>query len=52
VLDHWQDSGATEAMHGKLRRQCRIAAGRKPEPSAAVIDSQPVKAAVVRGSGR
>jgi transposase len=45
VLDHWQDSGATEAMHGELRRQCRIAAGRKPEPSAAVIDSQSVKAA-------
>jgi hypothetical protein len=32
-------------MHGELRRQWRIAAGRKPEPSAAVIDSQPVKAA-------
>jgi hypothetical protein len=39
VLDHWQDCGATEAMHGELRRQCRIAAGRKPEPSAAVTDS-------------
>ena len=45
VLDHWQDSGATEAMHGELRRQCRIAAGRKPKLSAAVIDSQSVKAA-------
>jgi transposase len=45
VLDHWQGCGATEAMHGELRRQCRIAAGRKPEPSAAVIDSQSVKAA-------
>ena len=41
----WQDSGATEAMHDELRRQCRIAAGRKPEPTAAVIDSQSVKAA-------
>ena len=45
VLDGWQESGATEAMHGELRRQCRIAAGRKPEPSAAIIDSQSVKAA-------
>ena len=33
-------------MHGELRRQCRIATGRKPEPSAAVIDSQSVKATV------
>jgi putative transposase len=52
VLDGWQESGATEAMHGELRRQCRIAAGRKPGPSAAVIDSQSVKAAgtVAEGS--
>ena len=41
----WQASGATEAMHGELREQCRIAAGRKPQPTAAVIDSQSVKAA-------
>jgi transposase len=53
VLDGWQDSGATEAMHGGLRRQCRIAAGRTPEPSAAVIDSQSVKAAeTVRKNSR
>jgi transposase len=39
ALDGWQQSGATEAeaMHAELRRQCRIAVGRKPEPSAAVI---------------
>ena len=43
LLNHWQDGGATEAMHGELRRQYRIAAGRKPEPSAAAIDSQSVK---------
>ena len=41
----WQASRATEAMHGELREQCRIAAGRKPQPTAAVIDSQSVKAA-------
>jgi hypothetical protein len=46
-------SGATEDMHGELRRQCRIAAGRKPEPTAAVIDSRSVKAAeTVAGPGR
>ena len=39
-----EESGAIEAMRGELRRQCRIAAGRRPEPSAAVIDSQSVKA--------
>ena len=53
VLDGWEKSGATEAMHDGLRRQCRIAAGRTPEPTAAVIDSQSVKAAEqVAGSGR
>jgi transposase len=45
VLDGWGKSGATEAMHDELRRQCRIAAGREPGPTAAVIDSQSVKAA-------
>jgi transposase len=45
ALDGWGRSGATEAMHDELRRACRIAAGRQPEPAAAVIDSQSVKAA-------
>ena len=45
VADGWHRSGATEAMHHQLRRPCRIAAGREPEPTAAVIDSQSVKAA-------
>ena len=44
-LAGWQESGATAAMHDELREQCRIAAGRRPEPTAAVIDSQSVKAA-------
>ena len=44
-LDGWGKSGATEAMHDELRRACRIAAGREPGPTAAVIDSQSVKAA-------
>ncbi len=45
IMAGWQASGAVEAMHGELRDQCRIAAGRKPQPTAAVIDSQSVKAA-------
>jgi transposase len=45
TLDGWGKCGATEAMHAGLRRACRIAAGRGPEPTAAVIDSQSVKAA-------
>ena len=51
ILDRWQENGATETMHDELRRQCRIAAGRKPEPTAAVIDSQSVKAAETVASG-
>jgi transposase len=45
MLDGWEKAGATEAMHHGLRRACRIAVGRQPEPSAAIIDSQSVKAA-------
>jgi transposase len=45
VLDRWQKTGATERMHDELRRACRIAAGRSPGPTAAVIDSQSVRAA-------
>ena len=49
LLDAWQESGAAEAMHGNLRARCRIAARRRPEPTAAVIDSQSVKAAETVG---
>ena len=45
----WEKSGATENMHDELRRQCRIAAGRDPEPTAAIIDSQSVRAAETVG---
>ena len=51
TLHGWQENGATEKMHDELRRQCRIAAGRKAEPTAAVIDSQSVKAAETVASG-
>ena len=50
--DKWQASGATETMHGQLREQVRLLAGRTATPTAAVIDSQSVKAAeeVIRPS--
>jgi transposase len=41
----WQASGATAAMHDQLRDQVRVAAGRRPEPTAAITDSQSVRAA-------
>jgi transposase len=41
----WQADGSTEAMHGQLRDQVRQVAGRKAPPTAAIIDSQSVKAA-------
>ena len=49
VLDQWEENGATGRMHDGLRRQCRIAAGRKPDPTAAIIDSQSVRAAETVG---
>ena len=41
----WRDDGTLARLHGELRAQVRAAAGRKPQPTAAVIDSQSVRAA-------
>jgi transposase len=41
----WNASGATLALHDALRALARAAAGRHAEPTAAVIDSQSVRAA-------
>jgi transposase len=41
----WQADGSTEAMHGQLRGRGRELAGRTAAPTAAVIDSQSVRAA-------
>jgi putative transposase len=41
----WQADGTTAAIHDALRGQARLAAGRGTEPTAAVIDSQSVRAA-------
>lgn len=42
----WRDSGVLQQLHDQLRDEARAAAGRDPQPTAAVIDSQSVKAAV------
>ena len=41
----WQADGSTETMHDQLRERVRQLAGRTAAPTAAVIDSQSVKAA-------
>jgi transposase len=44
-FDLWDWSGALTHIHHALYVQCREAAGREASPTAAVIDSQSVKAA-------
>jgi transposase len=41
----WRDDGTLQLLHDGLRDQARAAAGRGPRPTAAVIDSQSVRAA-------
>jgi transposase len=41
----WRDDGTLTRLHDELRAQVRAAAGRNAEPTAAVIDSQSVRAA-------
>jgi putative transposase len=41
----WRDDGTLARLHDVLRAQVRVAAGRDAEPTAAVIDSQSVRAA-------
>ncbi|MDQ0990974.1 IS5 family transposase [Streptomyces sp. V3I7] len=40
----WRDTGLVAELHERLRESVRRAEGRRPEPSAAVVDSQSVKA--------
>jgi transposase len=39
----WQADGSAKRMHDDLRERVRLAAGRRPAPTAAIIDSQSVK---------
>jgi transposase len=41
----WRDDGTLARLHAELRTRVRVAAGRNPGPTAAVIDSQSVRAA-------
>ncbi|WP_424706328.1 IS5 family transposase [Kitasatospora acidiphila] len=49
-LRRWRDHGLVKEFHDRLRRKVREQAGRDPEPSAGVIDSQSVKADAVVGA--
>ena len=40
----WRADDSTETMHGQLRDRVRQVAGRKPAPTAAIVDSQSVRA--------
>jgi putative transposase len=44
-FNKWSGDGTWERINGELVRQVREAAGRDPEPSAAIVDSQSVKTA-------
>ena len=42
-FDRWTLDGTWERLHTTLRERVRVAAGRDPQPSAAILDSQSVK---------
>ena len=45
----WRKDGTWERINAALRTQVRVAAGRDPEPSAGILDSQSVKTTAIPG---
>lgn len=48
----WRSDGTWRRVHDALRARVRMAANRKPDPTAAIIDSQSVRAAATVGRDR
>src|SRR5581483_9640019 len=49
--DRFRRDGTWDKVHGALRERVRVAAGREPTPSAAVLDAQAVKSAATAAPG-
>jgi putative transposase len=47
----WRNDGTWQRMHDLLRGDVRVAAGKRRQPSAAILDRQSVKTAEKGGSG-
>lgn len=45
VFWKWRNDGTWKRIHDRLRRKVRQAAGRKPTPTAAILDSQSIRTA-------